>query len=350
MSPTFILLAIAAIAALYICRANLTGESFSPSSAHVNQALTNLVMKHPTAARFIADEICNVVPVNHESDVYWFLQNPALLDHSTRTLKGAGGESNKIELQWTTDSYRCEEHALHDDLPHRTRDNADSQLQLETEHVAAVREAVMLAKEIRSASILFSTTYMTNNTAATATWDNATPSNVKLWNDLLNAQYKVAKFGGAQATHIAMGLSSWKAAAQYLMSQASTAGGVRWGGLAELLKENPFAMPAEIAGLKLLVGTAMKSTADRPANVSRLASGGNISDIWSDNALVFHKGSPGIKAIQLACRFMKTGWPRVRQGTYADTRASDWYEYAENESGVKVVAPSCGFLITNTEA
>lgn len=325
------------------------GESFNPASTHVNQALTSLVMRHPTTARFIADEICNVVPVNHETDVYWFLDNPALIDHSKRTQKSPGGESSKIELNWHTDSYRCDEHALHDDLPHRTRDNADNQLALETEHVAAVREGVMLAKEIRSADILFSTTYMTNNGATAARWDDATPANIKIWNDLLEAQYKVSKFSGGVATHLAMGLSTWRLVAKYLMSQAGTAGGVRWGGLAELLKENPYAMPSEFCGMRLLVGTAMKSTADRPANISRAASGGNISDVWADQCLVFHKGSPGLRAIQLAARFMKSGWPRVRQGTYADTRASDWYEYAENESGVKVVAPSCGYLITNTE-
>lgn len=349
MSPNLLLLLFAAVAALTLLRANLTGESFNPSGAHVNQALTNLVMKHPTATRFIADEICNVVPVNHESDVYWFLQNPALLDHSARTLKGPGGESSKIELQWTTDSYVCNEHALHDDLPHRTRDNADNQLQLETEHVAAVRDGVLLAKEKRSADILFSTTYMTNNGATAARWDDSTASNIKLWNDLIDAQYKVTKFSGAVATHMAMGLSTWKAVAKYLMAQAGSTGGIRWQGVAEILKENPMALPAELAGMRLLVGTAMYSTADRPANVSRLSTGGNISDVWADQCLVFHKGTPGIKAVQLAARFMKNGWPRVRQGTYADTRASDWYEYAENESGVKVVAPSCGFLITNTE-
>lgn len=348
MNNHIILAVLAVVGVLLSMRAGV-GESFNPASGHVNQALTNLVMKHPTAQNFIADQICNVVPVNHESDFYWFLDNPALLDHSNRTLKGPGGESSKIELNWHQDSYRCDEHALHDDLPHRTRDNADNQLQLETEHVAAVRDGVQQAKEIRAAATLFSATFMTNNADTAARWDDATPANIKIWNDVLDAQYKVAKFGGAQATHVAMGLTTWKNVAKYLMAQAGTSGGVRWGGLSELLKENPYAMPTEFCGMKLLVGTAMKSTADRPANVSRAASGGNIDDIWSDNCLVFHKGAPGIKSIQLCSRFMKTGWPRVRQGTYSDTRASDWYEYAENESGVKVVAPSCGFLIKNTE-
>lgn len=348
MQPTFIALLIVLVGTLAVMRANI-GESFNPASGHVNQALTNLVAKHPTITSFIADEICNVVSVEKESDFYWFLDNAGMLDQSARTLKAAGGESNRIELNWHQDSYQTAEHALHDDLPHRTRDNADNQLGLETEHVAAVRDSVLLAKEIRAATDLFSTSKMTNNGGATATWDNATAANVKLWTDLLNAQYAVQKFGGAAATHIAMGLKTWKAVATYLMSQAGTAGGIRWNGLAELMKENPLLQPAALGPFRLLVGGATYSTALRPGDINRSSgASGNITEVWNAKALVFHKGAPGIKSIQTAARFMKTGWPRVKQGTYADTRASDWYEYAENESGVKVVAPSCGYLLTTT--
>ena len=346
MNPTtiYMLIGLVAMLATSVLKA---GESFNPSAGHINQALTNLVVKHPTMTGFIADEIANVIPVAHESDFFWKVLNAGVLDQSLRTLKAAGGESNKIEIQWTQDSYACAEHALHDDLPHRTRDNADDQLGLETEHVAAVREAVLLAKEIRSAATLFSTSSMTNNGGVTYAWDGATTSSVKLWTDLLNAQYYVQKFGGAEANDIAMGLKTWKAVATYLMTQAGTAGGVRWMGVAELLKENPLARPKGLGPLTLHVGGATYSTAKKPEDVSRAASGGNMTEVWNGSALVYHRGAPGIKSIQLAARFMKTGWPRVRQGTYADTRASDWYEYAENESGVKVIAPSCGYLLTS---
>lgn len=348
--PTILSLLLAALAALASCGAHMA-ESWNPAAGHINQALTQLVAKHPTRFRFIADEIANVVPVEHESDVYWFMDNAGILDQSKRTQRAAGAESNRIELTWKTGQYQTGEHALHDDLPWSVRDNADSQLGLELEHVAAPRDAVLLAKEIRAAADFFSTTLLTNTTGATVTWTNATPANVRLWTDLMNAQYAVTKFGGADADHVAMGLVTWKAVAIWILSQsaATPTVGVRWMGTRALLAENPLAIPPDLSGLRLLVGTAMKSSADRPSNVSRAASGGNITDVWADNCLVFHKGQAGMKTICLASRFMKKGWPRVRQGFYAGPRECDWYEYSENESGVKIIAPSCGYLISNTE-
>lgn len=345
-----LLLMLAALAALAASGAHMA-ESWNPAAGHINQALTNLVAKHPTRFRFIADEIANVVPVQHESDLYWFMHNAGILDQSARSQRAAGAESNKIELTWGSDSYQTKEYALHDDLPWSTRDNADNQLGLELEHVAAPRDAILLAKEIRSAADFFNTAKLTNTAAATVTWTNATPGNVRLWTDLMNAQYAVTKFGGADADNVAMGLVTWKAVAIWILSQsaATPTVGVRWMGTRALLAENPLAIPPDLSGLRLLVGSAMKSSADRPSNVSRASSGGNISDVWSDNCLVFHKGQAGMKTIALAARFMKSGWPRVRQGFYAGPRECDWYEYSENESGVKIIAPSCGFLITNTE-
>lgn len=323
-------------------------ESWNPSAGHVNQALTQLVAKHPTRFRYIADEIANVVPVEHESDVYWFMDNAGLLDQSKRTPRAAGAESNKIELTWRTDQYQTSEHALHDDLPWSTRDNADSQLGLELEHVAGPRDAVLLAKEIRSAADFFSTSKLSNNTGVTAAWDG-TAANVRLWTDLMNAQYNVAKFGGADASDVAMGLKTWKAIAIWILSQsaATPTVGVRWQGTRALLAENPLAIPPDLSGLRLLVGSAMYSTADRPSNVSRASTGGNITDVWNGSCLVFFRGQAGMKSIALAARFMKKGWPRVRQGFYAGPRECDWYEYSENESGVKIIAASCGFLLTS---
>ncbi len=324
------------------------GTPFNPGSGHVNQALTNLVVKFPTQSNFIADEIVNVVPVQKESDKFFELHSSGMIDHEDRTKRAAGAESNEVAFSWTEQSFLCEEHALHADLDWRTRDNADNQLQLETMAAATAREGVLLAKEKRAASILFSSTYMTNTAATAARWDDATASNIKLWNDLLDAKRAVRKFGGVMASHVAMSDASWTAVAKYLMSQGGTTAGIRWAGIVAALRENPDARPEALVGLKLLVGDATYSTAKKASDVSRASSGGNITDIWTDNCLVFHKGVASVKSVQLAARFMVTGYPQVRQGTYAGPRKADWYEYTELESGPKVIAASCGYLLTNT--
>ena len=323
---------------------------YSPSSGHINAALSGLVVKHPTAARFIGDLIANPFPVEKESDKFWRLRDNSVLDMSKRTKKSAGGESNRVDLDWTEDSYTCEEHALHDDLPHRTRDNADSPLQVELECVAVPRELMLLAKEIRDAAVLFSSTYMTNTDATAARWDDATASNIKAWPDIIGSQEKVSKFSGTDPDHIAMGMDSWTALAKYIMAQAGSAAGIRWEGLARFLQENPRGnIPPTLLGMKLLVGSAVKSSALKASDVSRASSGGNLSYVWPDNALVFHKGAAGQKTVQLAARFTVKGqYPIVRQGEYADTRRATWYEYGEVCSDVKVIAASCGHLLTNT--
>lgn len=326
-------------------------DAFNPSTAHINAALTQLVVKHPTNAAFIADEIVNVVPVNFESDKFWRIKSAGLLDHRDKVPRAAGAESNKVKLDWDQDSYICTEKALHDDLPWSTRANADDdKLGLELEHVALPRESVLLAKEINSAGILFSTTYMTNNQVVTSAWDGATASSIKPWTDMLNAQYMVQKFGGARADNMAMGFKTWKWLAIWIMSQGGTASGIRWAGIQEALKENPLNIPVAVGPLSLHVGTAMYSTADTPANISRAASGGNISDVWNGSVLVYHKGVAGVKSVCLASRFMKSGWPHVRSGDYSGPRECSWYEYAENESGVKVIAASLGCLITSVNS
>lgn len=321
----------------------------SPRSGHVDQALTNLVTKHPTRQQFIADKIVNVVNVQKESDKFWTVDDNGLIDERLRTKKAAGAESKRIEISWSEDSYSAEEHALHDVLPDRTRDNADSQLGLEMECVSAPRDRVLLAKEIRAAADLFSTSNLTNNAAVASKWNDTTFSNIKAWQDILNAKRNVRKFGSVSPDHIAMGDITWTSLAKYLIEYGNGAGALRWNGIGEILAENPDSVPDRLLGLKLLVGDATYSTAEKPANVSRASSGGNLSDVWSDNALVFHKGTAGRKSVQLAARFMVRGQGEVRRGRYSDTRAADWFEYCEIESGVKMIAASCGFLITNTE-
>lgn len=321
----------------------------SPRNGHIDQALTQLVTKHPSKQDFIADKICNVVNVQKESDKFWTVDDNGLIDETLRTKKAADGESAKIDISWNEDSYSAEQHALHDVLPDRTRDNADSQLGLELECVAAPRDRVQLAKEIRSKDVLFSTTYMTNNAGVASKWNDTTFSNIKAWQDILNAKRNVRKFGSVKPDHIAMGDITWTSLAKYLIEYGNGAGALRWNGIGEILAENPDSVPERLLGLKLLVGDATYSTAKKPANVSRASSGGNIEDIWADNALVFHKGMAGRKSVQLAARFMVRGQGQVRRGRFADTREAEWFEYSEIESGTKVIAASCGFLITNTE-
>ena len=98
------------------------GNPFNPGSGHINQALTNLVVKHPAKSRFIADEICNVIPVQKESDKFFKVDSGGLLDQSLRTPRAAGGESNEVTFSWQEDAYACKEHALHADLDWNTRD------------------------------------------------------------------------------------------------------------------------------------------------------------------------------------------------------------------------------------
>jgi hypothetical protein len=325
------------------------GTAFSPGSGHINQALTNLVIKHPSNNSFIADEIANRVPVPKDSDKFFKINSAHLLDHSARVKRAAGTESNKVSISWDEDSYLCEEKSLHADLDWNTRDNADSQLGIELETAAVAREGVLLAREIAAAAALFSTTNLTNNGAVANKWNDGTVANIKAWQDILDAKRKVRKFGGVNPTHIAMGDITWVSLAKYVIAQSGTPAGVRWAGIGEVLRENPDARPQAMVGLRLLVGDATYSTAMRPEDVDRDDSTGNISDVWADNALVFHKGQAGLKTVQLAARFVRNGYPQVRQGTYAGPRKCDWYEYSEHESGMKIIAPSVAFLITNTE-
>jgi len=320
-------------------------DVFNPRDAQLSPVLTNLVPKYP-GHRLIREEIANVTTVTKEAGTYWFMRDNGVLDRRTSDGKAPGAESHAAALDWTTDTYATKTFALHTVLPDDTRETADSQLGLEVEHAALARDAVLLDMELRAGAHLFSATTFANYTAAaTEEWDG-TIANVRLWNDILGAAFAIVKTCGREATDVAMNMTSWYAIAKYVMLQTGTPAGIRWSGVADLLNERPNTIPASFLGFRLHVGMATYSSGtERPADVTRTAAG--LTEVWPEGCLVYHKGSSGVKSMQLCTDFRVKGYPKVRRGRLSNTSEGDWFEYKVRQTeNPKVVCTPCGYFIS----
>jgi hypothetical protein len=148
----------------------------------------------------IADIIFPRVAVKKESDKYYIWNKGDLL-RPVDDVRADGTPARLVDFASTTGSYLCVEHALKAAITQRQRDNADSQLNLETTKVQGIAGLIDIARERRVLALIAGGTVPT--AAAQAVWDHA--SATKIESDIDIAKEKVrAGTGGIPANTIAI--------------------------------------------------------------------------------------------------------------------------------------------------
>src|SRR5436190_2018622 len=99
-----------------------------PSQVHRDAALENVSVAYKPGD-LIAQDLCPMVPVNHESNVYYVYSKDQLVIPETR--RAIGAEAQRATFSLSTATYKVQEHALKDFIPDRMRNNADPALNLE---------------------------------------------------------------------------------------------------------------------------------------------------------------------------------------------------------------------------
>lgn len=154
-----------------------------PSSVHQDQALENVSVAYKNGD-LIAQDLCPMVPVNHESNKYYVYSKDQLV--VPETSRAAGAEANTAGFSLSTASYHLQEHALKDFITDRARANADPALNLEVDATEHLTNLILMRQELELAALVSTGLAWANTTSLTSTfaWNqNTTLSNPILFAD-----------------------------------------------------------------------------------------------------------------------------------------------------------------------
>lgn len=143
---------------------------------HVDAALSDFATAYQNSG-FIADQLCPIVPVDHRSDKF-FTRSRRDVSMIVNDLVGPKGRANEASYDVGTDNYSVQDRALVDYVPTALQRNADAPLDPRQMATQNLMQKLMLARELRVASLLTTSgNYAPSNTAgASAAWTNKTTS------------------------------------------------------------------------------------------------------------------------------------------------------------------------------
>lgn len=303
-------------------------SNITPKSVHVDAALTNLAIKFRNMA-LVAERIFPVVPVVKESDKYYIFRQEELIIE--KALRAAGAESKEIKWDVDTSTYSAEEYALKHLVPDRIMDNADNVVRPKMTSTQKLTDKLLLAQERRVQQIAQNTTFITNNAAPSVQWDQASPN---IENDVDVAKNSVRTNAGVEASSIVLAYK----VAQIVKRDTTVRNLIRYTVPGDVLLRNGD-LPPVLWNLEVIIAGAIRNTANEAAAQS-------LSDIWTDDVLVFYKeATPSIDALSLGYIFRVGNF--VTKTWREEPRAGDMVEVSVIEDE-KAVAAAAGYLITNT--
>jgi len=142
------------------------------SDVHVNKPLSNISVAYRNA-EFLADQVFPSVRVDKKSDHYftfgksaWFRDEAAQRAPGTRAARG--------EYDISTASYVAVPYALATPLPDEVRSNADNPLTPGVTAVEYVTNGLLLAREIRVATMVTTSTNWAYSSSPTTQWTSDT--------------------------------------------------------------------------------------------------------------------------------------------------------------------------------
>jgi len=142
------------------------------SDVHVNRPLSNISVAYSNA-KYLAEEVFPTVRVESKSDHYftfgksaWFRDEAAYRAPGTRASRG--------EYDISTASYVCFPYAYATPLPDEVRANADNPLTPGVTAVKHVTDKLLLAREIRVATIVTTAGNWAYSTSPTTQWTSDT--------------------------------------------------------------------------------------------------------------------------------------------------------------------------------
>lgn len=151
--------------------------SLSQRDVVVDPALSNVSIKY-TNTSFIADQILPIIKVGKQTGKYYIYDKSNL--RVDKTLRAAASPSNEVEFGLSLSGvFYCDDHALKGKVADEIQDQAEQALNPMIDETESITEKLLLDREVAAATLLRSTTNLTQNTtlSGTAQWNDYTNSN-----------------------------------------------------------------------------------------------------------------------------------------------------------------------------
>jgi hypothetical protein len=306
-----------------------------PDQIHRDRALENVSLQYKPQG-MIADLVAPRVPVKRESDFYYVYSRDTMTIPSTR--RAMRSESNQANWNMSTSTYNLEEHALHDYVSDRERDNADSPISVDVDTTEILTQKLMLRREKDLASVVQTTANWGTNIDASATATIAWSSNTTTTNPITlidSLSSVILQNSGVRPNRLILTDPQFNAAKEHV----SIVDRIKYTSADSVTPE----MLAKLFRLdQILVATAIENTAKEGIADS-------MAFIWTDAAFLYYvPDAPALKQASALYTFWKDAvtapWKveRWREGkrTSDAIQVSGMYQH-------KPVATACAALLVN---
>ncbi len=308
-----------------------------PSQIHRDRALENVSLQYkPTG--LIAEDVAPKVPVKRESDFYYVYSKDTMAIPETR--RGMRSESNQATWNMSTSTYVLEEHALHDFVSDRERDNADSPVSPDVDSTEITTQKVLLRREKDLATVVQTVgnwgTSVDFSATATLAWSsNTTTTNPITVIDSLSSV--ILRQSGTRPNKLILTDEQFNAAKEHVSVvdriKHTSADSVTPDMLAKLFRLE-----------KILVATGVEHTAKEGIDTTTA-----MQFIWTDAAFLYYcPPNPGLKQASA----LYTLWKDAYSEPFKVER---WREHKRSSDAIQVsamfqhkpVATSCAALLVN---
>lgn len=314
----------------------------SVGAVHINAPLSNLArLYRPLEAGFIANEVCPILPVNNESDVYYVFTQGDFYGTDVDDLIADRMEPREVEFSHSTEGYQCQRRELAWTVSDRERKNADDQLRLERNKQVGTLGRLFLKREARIASLLRKVANggkMTLGGNAGTKWDHVTNTTyATVLGDVVAGITGVRQAIGIRPNVIiipaavAEGLHK---TAFFSGLQAYTRGSEQ---SQPLFEQYPL-LPPTLWGMRVLVPGVIQNTAVEGQTES-------YSDVWGEAVrLLYVTPNAAIESPSIAYTFQSE--PLETRQERRESRRVDWHAtgFTIDE---RIVAASAGWEIAD---
>lgn len=292
------------------------------SQVHVAAPLTNIAVAYmQDDANYIADKVFPIVPVEHQSDLYYTWSKDDFFRDEAQP-RADGQESAGSGLNLTTASYAAKVWALHKDIGDQMRRNADPAVDIEVAVTRALMQKLLIRRDRQ-----FASTYMTSGVwgtditgvaaspGANQVFQWSDPVNSDPFADIENGQTTILQNTGQEATVLALSYPVYQA----LRRHPLVIDRIKYTMQADAKRITPELLAAAFDVERVVVAKAVYNSAKEGAT-------GSYSFAVGKNALLCHAApSPGLMVPSAGYIF---GWAGL-EGNNADG-VSAWSEPVPN--------------------
>ena len=280
------------------------------------------------------------VPVKRESDFYYVYSKDTMAIPETR--RAMRSESNQATWNMSSSTYNLEEHALHDYVSDRERDNADGPINVDVDTTEITTQKLLLRREKDLASVVqdvanWGTSVDASATATLAWTSNTTTTNPITLIDSLSSV--ILLNSGTNPNRLILTDPQFKAAKEHVSIvdriKYTSADSVTPAMLAKLFNVD-----------QVLLATGVEHTPKEGVDTNTMAF------IWTDAAFLYYvPASPSLKQASALYTIWKDAYTEP-------FKVERWREAKRSSDAIQVsamfqhkpVATSCAALIVNIVA